>query len=218
MELRGTPCFLDPARLLSPCTLEPLTAYTGHRRPLHNDPRLDLGFLTDHWAPRGRIPRRLGLGDTIGFMALVEPLGEPGRRYIGLVALLTVERIIDTALTGWEKAVEEEPALAQSPHYWRTARDNPVALLGQAVLLEPPPPLSAPGRLAEPSNWAKQLLGGDAEKLARGRFRRSRLLGIDAARVLGHAAEHGSKPMPGHRRPLRCAPATTSPQPTINKR
>ena len=218
MELRGVPCFLDPARLLSPCTGEPLAAYTGHTMPLHNDPRLDHGFLTDHWAPRGRIPRSLQQGDTVGFMALVEPPGEPGRRYIGLVALLTVEKIVDTAATGWEKAVMEEPVLAQSPHYWRAERDNPVALLGEAVLLEPPPPLSAPGRLTEPSTWARSLLGEAAERLARGRFRRSRLLALDAAEVLDQAERLGSAPVPGSQRPLHCAPAKTRPQPNINKR
>lgn len=166
------------------------------------------------------MPRRLAPGDTLGFMALVEPLGEPRRRYIGLAALLEVQRIIDTAATGWENAIAAAPFLAESPHYWRAQRDHPVALLGRAVLLEPPPPLSAPGRLTEPSGEAQGLLGEAAERLARGRFRRSRLLPLDAGSVLDWARGIGSEPVPGHRRPMRCTAAApkTGNHTTINKR
>ena len=200
------PCFLRPDCLLSPCTLRPLSFYMVRYTPvLHNDPRLDKGFYTGYWAPRGRLPRALSRGDLLLFVAglvhedYARRADKPGklvqRGFAGIyfVGGIVVEDIVDVGETGWRRALEKWPRLVYSPHYWRRG-DTPVAVIGSGFVLRPPLPASAPGTLREPSEAAKEILGNDAAwGLARSRFRRSRLIPMALELVERAAQRHGSR-------------------------
>ena len=202
-RLRMAPCFLDPYCTLSPCTKKPIADYIlGEPFLLHNDPRLDLGFYTGYWAPRGRIPRGLREGDLVLFMAgLVreesleesrrglEAVQERGAGGVYVVGGLIVERILDVFREGWEKALKEHYWLQCSPHYWRRG-DAPVALIGRGFLLYPP--LRASSRNREPSRELASLIGlKKATALARSNYRRSGLLPLDAWKLLEEFKEGG---------------------------
>ncbi len=196
--LRGRPPPLDPWVAGDPCTGRAVAWFQplGLEWPLHRDPRLDLGWYMDRWAPRGRLPRRLAGGGLLLFVAglAVYPEGfwaerrslseirrafrgavEAGRAGVYLVGLLEAWEALDVGREGWGRLLARCPTGAESPHYW--TRDHwTVALLGRGFLVEPPLYMGRPGSASEA---ARQLLGGEAaEALARGRFRRSRLLAL----------------------------------------
>ncbi len=203
--MRRVPCFLRPQCLLSPCSLRSLSFYMARYSPvLHNDPRLDKGFYTGYWAPRGRLPRSLGRGDVLLFVAglvredyagLATRPGKLVRRGLAgvyFVGGIVIEGILDTKSIGWREALRRWPQLVYSPHYWRRG-DTPVAVVGQGFMFRPPLLASAPGTLRAPSEAAIELLGANAAKgFARNRFRRSRIveLGLDLVRAV--AEKHGS--------------------------
>ena len=203
--MRRVPCFLRPRCLLSPCSLRSLSFYMARYSPvLHNDPRLDKGFYTGYWAPRGRLPRSLGRGDVLLFVAglvwedytglATRPgkLVERGLAGIYFVGGIVIEEILDTRSMGWSRALHRWPRLVYSPHYWRR-RDTPVAVVGQGFMFRPLLPASAPGTLRAPSEAAIELLGAEAAKgLARSRFRRSRLVELSLDLVKAVAEKHGS--------------------------
>ena len=203
--MRRVPCFLRPQCLLSPCSLRPLSFYMARYSPvLHNDPRLDKGFYTGYWAPRGRLPRSLGRSDVLLFVAgLVQEdyaglATRPGKLVgRGLAAVyfvggIVIEEILDTKPMGWSEALRRWPWLVYSPHYWRKG-DTPVAVIGQGFMFRPPLPASAPGTLRAPSEAAIELLGANAAKgLARSRFRRSRIVELSFDLVEAVAEKHGS--------------------------
>ncbi len=204
-SMRRVPCFLRPRCLLSLCSLRPLSFYMARYSPvLHNDPRLDKGFYTGYWAPRGRLPRSLGRGDVLLFVAgLVQEdyaglatrprkLVERGLAGIYFVGGIAIEEILDTRSTGWGEALRRWPWLAYSPHYWRRG-DTPVAVVGQGFMFRPPLLASAPGTLRAPSEAAIELLGADAARgLARNHFRRSRIVELGLGLVRAVAEKHGS--------------------------
>ncbi len=216
------PCFLRAECLASPCTGEPLSRYIVRGSGvLHNDPRLDLGFLTDRPAPRGRIPRGLGPGDLVLFAAglsrrpaqgpLLRRLLRVGEAGIYIVAGLLVREVVDVGGKGWPAAIREHPELAESPHYWRRPRDHPVALIGEAFTVKPPIPASKPRSPSQPSRELELLLGREiASKLARGRYRRTRLLPLEASTILSTMEELGYRILKP--RPQQCTCKNTSPR------
>ncbi len=207
-NLQGLPPFMDPFRWRSRCTGLPLAHYmpVGGEWPMHNDPRLDLGFYTDRFAPHGRLPRSLEPGDVIGFVAglAVYPQGfwerrrrrseilrafreSVSRRRVGLylIALLEVEKLVDTLTVGWENALKMIPALRESPHYH--VGDPAVAVVGRFVMPREPVPLAYPssGRLcgsaAEP---LLDLLGMEAAlSFLRQGCRKSRMVDVDPSTI-----------------------------------
>jgi hypothetical protein len=191
------PCFMNPECMLSPCTARRLADYMPRRYVLHNDPRLDHGFYTGYYAPRGRIPRMISGGDVVLFaagLAKEQVLGEKQWRSLAVLAAkglagiylvggILIEHIIDVSDLGWSRALAMYPRLVFSPHYWRRW-DAPVALTGKGFWVLPPLPLSG-GSLREASAEARRLLGSSvAESFARSRFRRTRLLSMGFARFV----------------------------------
>ena len=205
-SMKRTPCFLRPQCLLSCCSLRPLSFYMARYSPvLHNDPRLDKGFYTGYWAPRGRLPKSLKRSDVLLFVAglvwedyaglATRPrrLVEKGLAGIYFVGGIVIEEMLDTRSMGWKRLIHRWPQLVYSPHYWRK-RDNPVAVVGQGFMLKPPLPASQPGTLRAPSEAAIELLGAEAARgLARNRFRRSRLVELSLGLVKVVAERHGSR-------------------------
>ena len=205
ISMRRVPCFLRPRCLLSPCSLRSLSFYMARYSPvLHNDPRLDKGFYTGYWAPHGRLPRSLGRGDVLLFVAglvwedyaglATRPGKLVGRGFAGIyfVGGIVVEEVLDTRSMGWREALRRWPWLVYSPHYWRRG-DSPVAIVGQGFMFKPPLPASARGTLRAPSEAAIKLLGAEAARsLARNRFRRSRLVELSLDLVRAVAEKHGA--------------------------
>ncbi|RUM47831.1 MAG: hypothetical protein DSY37_01310 [Hyperthermus sp.] len=166
---------LDPEAVGDPCTGMPLSHFMprGGEWLIHNDPRLDLGFYTDYYAPRGRLPRRpghrLSKGDVIGFAAGLAYYGDgfwetrrsmyeirmefksavkEGRAAIYLVGFIKVARIVDVGSVGWERAVREFPQLRESPHLLGAVEgggdEGTIAVIGEGYIVRPPAPLSTP--------------------------------------------------------------------------
>ncbi len=197
--VKGPPSWLKPETVIDPCTGRPYSDFMPSDRywVLHNDPNLYLGFYTDHPAPTGRIPSGLGEGDIVLFIAglAVYPRGfwskrrsfaEIVRAYrkaraggltgVYIVGWLVVENRIDVSRTGWSQAIEAEPVLLHSPHYWAEDQRT-VALTGKGSVLQPPLRIDKePG-----ASLIKRVLGsGVFAKLAKNRFRKSRIVEISA--------------------------------------
>lgn len=200
--------FIDPNKVVDPCTHMPLRRFQPWEQSwlLHNDPRLDLGFYTGYYAPRGRLPRRPGhrlvRNDVLGFIAglAVYPEGfwdkwkrlqdirrafknavNSGRAGVYLIGFIVVKAVINIEAVGWNKALEMFPQLSQSPHYLRKY-DHPVAVIGEGYIVRPPVRLTEPSQgLArmKPNSFLKRLIGDDAAKaLAQSNYRRSRIMRI----------------------------------------
>ena len=196
-RLREKPCFLDPDCTKTRCTNKPLSHYMQKPYPLHNDPRLDQGFYTGYWAPRGVIPRDFKPTGILLFFAglaaehhskrprlkslVAEQLGG-----VYLVGGILVEEVIDTSKTGWRRALKQHPELICSPHYWRRDVDMPLAVLGRGFALDPPIPAHSPETPERPSQLLTRLLG---EKAAQGfalnNYRRTRLVRGREEEVMG---------------------------------
>ena len=230
---------LEPSRAVDPCTSRPLVEYMPLEGgwTLHWDPRLDLGFYTDYYAPRGRLPHRpghrLNQGDVLAFMAglAVYPEGfwerrrrkndilrafrrsvSEGRAGIYLVGLIRIRAVIDVSRTGWNHALTLHPQLRLSPHYHRPV-DEPVAVIGEGYLVEPPAPLSKPnGALARqpPSPLLEQLIGSAAAKaVARGNYRRSRVVRVGFNRLQSLLEEKGYRLVPAPPPPPPPSPSSS---------
>ncbi|MET1128705.1 MAG: hypothetical protein ABWW70_05255 [Thermoproteota archaeon] len=212
---------MDPSRWVDPCTGSPLERFMPYDRRwmLHNDPRLDLGFYTDYFAPRGRLPRRLGVklgkGDVLGFVAglAVYPEGfwerrrslaevrrafrgavAEGRAAVYVVGFIEVEAVVDISATGWSTLLSVYPKLRESPHYAREG-DAPVAVIGQGYLVEPPCPASTPSASIDrqpPSELLQRVAGREAAlAFSRSNYRRSRVLRLSARQLAEELQREG---------------------------
>lgn len=201
---RIVPPHLLADRIIDSCSGRRLSTYYpieyGVEPLIHRDPRLDLGFYTGYYAPKGRLPKKndkkLGRGDYLLFMAglarypkdfwstrrrlgeirrVFRKLVREGRTGIYIVGGLRVVEVIDTSTTGWSKAVGEYPFLAESPHYYRL-NDYPVAVVGEPLKMNPIV-ISDPNR--KPTDSLVALVGREhAWRIARNNYRKSRIIRV----------------------------------------
>ncbi len=184
------PPWLNPYKVIDSCTGKYIEKFMpwDKRWVLHNDPRLDLGFLTDRPVARGgRIPWGIINEGVIIFVSglIVYPkdFWEVPRRFVEIkkifkesmenckaslyaVAGLIVKNFIDILESGWKKAIDKYPCLRESPNYWYLDPEV-IALIGEPFKLRPPV------KLYTFCNWnvsdvLVELLGSEvAEKVAR---------------------------------------------------
>ena len=206
-RLRVVPDHLIPRNITDPCTGRRLADYYPvemREKPIHRDPRLDLGFYTGYYMPHGRQPKkpgkRLEPGDHLAFMAGLaeyppnywdkphthreikrtfrQICRNPKQCGVYIVGGIIIEEIVNIAETGWKQAVAMYPALRESPHYYRID-DYPVAVIGKTYQLNPPIRISSPENSRKPSEQLIQLVGEqNASNIARNNYRRSGTLEV----------------------------------------
>ncbi|KSW12156.1 hypothetical protein CF15_05175 [Pyrodictium occultum] len=119
-----------------------------------------------------------------------------GRAGVYLVGLLEVREILDASEQGWAAILQRHPELRHSPHLLRPG-DRPAAVTGRGLLVHPPAPLSEPGpgpQAQRPARLLQRLLGASAaEALARGRYRRSRIVDRSLDEVAELLREEGHR-------------------------
>ncbi len=198
------PDHLLPDNIVDNCTGYRLSVFYPVEyldKPIHRDPRLDLGFYTGYYMPHGRLPvkddKRLGRGDLLLFMAGLCKYNENlwGGRYslsrfrsvfrrvyrsgfcgIYIVGGIIVEDIVDVSVYGWENIISSYPFLKYSPHYYRVG-DEPVAVIGSGFKLVKP--LLIGFRRGVYSGYFEELIGRrDALMVSMNNFMRSRVIEI----------------------------------------
>jgi hypothetical protein len=198
------PDHLLPGNIVDDCTGYKLSFFYPIEyldKPIHRDPRLDLGFYTGYYMPRGRLPvkndKRLGRDDLLLFMAGLCRYDEDlwGRGYglsyfkkvfrrvyrsgfcgIYIVGGIIVEDVIDVSIYGWRDIIGSYPFLKYSPHYYRVG-DEPVAVIGSGFKLVKP--LLIGFRRGVYSSYFEELIGRrDALMVSMNNFRRSRVIEI----------------------------------------
>jgi hypothetical protein len=169
-RLEKIPPWLNPFKVRDPCTGMPLNKFLPLDRKwvLRNNPRLDLGFLTDRPIARGgKIPWGITKDSLILFISGLaeypEDFWETPRRLVEIrrafreslhnckaslyaVGGLIVEKFIDVLNYGWKRIVNKYPCLKESPDYWYNDPEV-VAILGKPFRLRPPI------KLYTPCNW-----------------------------------------------------------------
>ncbi len=155
------PSWLNPYKVIDSCTGNPIVKFMPWDKKwvLHNDPRLDLGFLTDRPIARGgRIPWGIVNEGIVIFVSglITYPKGfwEIPRRFVEIkrffresmencraslyaVGGLVIKDFIDILEVGWKKAIEKYPCLEQSPNYWYLDPEV-IVLIGEPFKLRPP--------------------------------------------------------------------------------
>jgi len=203
--LGNDPKHLRMDKIIDKCTNKPIKEFYPKRIRekylyVHYDPRLDKGFYTDYYMPRGRLPKkkdkRLGENDLLLFMAgiikrekqnstkipSINKYNKNGKAGIFIIGGIIVEEIIDTEEIGWKKAIKKYPELKLSPHYYRYG-DKPVAVIGKSFILEEPYPLMIFPRIINKD--AYQLLGKEIlYNMVRNNFRRSRVFETNLDKIL----------------------------------
>ncbi len=202
-KLRDTPWFLDASQIMDKCSNVRLSRYYpiewGSKVIVHNDPRPDLGFYTGHFAPKGRIPRRLGIGDYVLFIAGLAryPEGFWWRRRskreivrtfrlslrnglagIYIVAYIKIHDIVE--VWSWNSVVERYPQLRYSPHYyWVNKEHRTVAVIGESSYVDPPIIFYDFGT-RKLNEEVVRVIGRDvAVNMIRNNFRKSRIVEVD---------------------------------------
>ncbi len=205
-KYRTIPSHLLAGNIVDECNGRELSQYypveLGENPIVHRDPRLDKGFYTGYYAPKGRIPRRhgkrLGRGDYLVFIAGLAryPRGfwEKRRRLaeihraftearrrgltgIYIVGYIVVEDIVDVNADGWSRVLEKYSFLKESPHYYRV-NDKPVAVIGKPVKTRPP--IMIADSTGSPTIMLAELIGREnALKLAKNHYRKSRVLNVE---------------------------------------
>ncbi len=206
-RLRMVPDHLIPQNITDPCTSRKLADYYPIEmkdKPIHRDPRLDLGFYTGYYMPQGRLPKkpgkRLEPGDHLVFMAglaeyppnywdkphtqreIIRTFRQicrnPKRCGIYIVGGIIIKEIINIVETGWNNAITIHPDLKESPHYYRK-NDHPVAVIGKSYILNPPVRISSLVDNRRPSEQLIQIVGErNAYSIARNNYRRSGVLEV----------------------------------------
>ncbi len=191
--------------IADPCTGNKLSIYYPIEydiKPLvHRDPRLDLGFYTGYYAPKGRLPKRegkkLSRGDYLLFMAglamypkvfwsrrrklseiknIFRKLVREGKAGVFIVGGLRVIELIDTSATGWSSVLDYYPFLAESPHYYRV-NDYPVAVVGESLNINP---LMIADSTGKPTEKLIALIGEEyARRIARNNYRKSSVIRVN---------------------------------------
>ncbi|MCD6195438.1 MAG: hypothetical protein J7J82_01465 [Staphylothermus sp.] len=203
--LRNDPKHLRMDKIIDKCTNKPIKEFYPKRIRekylyVHYDPRLDKGFYTDYYMPRGRLPKkknkRLDENDLLLFMAgIVESKKSNitkipsinksvrnGKAGIFIIGGIIVEEIINVSEIGWKKAIKKYPELKLSPHYYRYG-DSPVAVIGKSFILEEPYPLMMFPRIINKN--AFKLLGKEIlYNMIRNNFRRSRVFETNPDKIL----------------------------------
>lgn len=206
-KLREVPEHLQPDKIVDLCTKKKLSSFypLEHRNnPLHNDPRLDLGFYTGYYMPKGRIPhraeKRLGENDLLLFMAGLARYPENfwsksrslreikkafresvrrGKSGIFIIGGIIVREIIDISETGWGIMIKKYPVIKHSPHYYRR-NDYPVAVIGKGFFLKKPFRIST-SNLKPTKNFVELIGKENAYNTARNNYRRTRVIKIKDA-------------------------------------
>ncbi len=203
--LRNDPKHLRMDKIIDKCTNKPIKVFYPLRIRkkylyVHYDPRLDKGFYTDYYMPKGRLPKkrdkRLDENDLLLFMAGImrrekrDSAKTPslnkyiknGKAGIFIIGGIIVDEIINTEEIGWKEAVKKHPELKLSPHYYRYG-DKPVAVIGKSFILQEPYPLMIFSRIINKD--AYQLLGKEIlYNMVRNNFRRSRVFETNPDKIL----------------------------------
>ncbi len=200
-RLRRIPPWLNPYKVIDPCTGKHMINYlpSDKKWVLHNDPRLDLGFLTDKPMARGgRIPWGVIKGSVVVFVSGLidypEGFWETPRRFAEIrhlfreamsdcraalyaVGGMIVDNFIDILDLGWKRAIDRHPCLKESPNYWYQDPEV-IAILGKPFRLRPPV------KLYTYCNWKAtqaliELLGSEtSEKVLRNELKRMNLFEV----------------------------------------
>ncbi len=207
-QLRDHPSHLYPENIRDECTGLTLDHYypvEDRGRPIHRDPRLDLGFYTGYYMGPpgyGRLPKkpskRLGPGDLLLFMAGLAKYPEKlwasrftrglirrihretcsrGLCGVYIVGGIIIEEVIDISVTGWDQALKIYPQLYYSPHYYRSGSDHPVAVVGKGFKLGKPL-LIGYGKNKPHKNLVELIGYRDAYMVSRNNYRRSSVLSM----------------------------------------
>ncbi len=202
-ELKAVPWFLNANQIMDKCSNVRLSRYYpiewGSKVIVHNDPRPDLGFYTGHFAPKGRIPRRLGVGDYVLFIAGLARYPEDfwwrrrsrceivrafrkslknGWAGIYIVAYIKIHDIVEVGF--WNNIVERYPQLRYSPHYyWVNHNYRTVAVIGESSYISPPV-IFYDFKTRKLNEEVVKVLGRDvAVNMVRNNFRKSRIVEVD---------------------------------------
>ncbi len=206
-KIPDPPDHMLPDKIIDKCTGRTLDHYyplelTRNNHPVHNDPRLDLGFYTDYYMPIGRIPKKndkkLSKNDVIIFMAgfAYYPQGffeskhtlrdirkefmkahREGKTGIYIMGYIVIKDMVNVEEIGWRKAIQKYPVLRYSPHYYRQ-NDKPLAIIGKGYILANPIKIYSKSQGISPV--LKKIIGGrQAVSMARNNFRRSSVVNIN---------------------------------------
>ncbi len=211
--LMNKPPHLYPENIIDKCSGRPLSDYYPvelRGKPIHRDPRLDLGFYTGYYMGppgHGRLPKNpdkgLGRGDLLLFMAGLatypeEPWGKGftlpmvkrvlrktcrmGGCGVYIVGGIIVEHIVDTSVAGWNRAISEHPVLEQSPHYYRISGDgrDHPVAVVGRGFQLDRPLLIGRGKNNPHRNLAELIGEGNAVMVSRNNYRRSRIIVVES--------------------------------------
>ena len=208
-QLREIPSHLNAIKIIDKCTNMQLSMFyprewvINNKLAVHNDPRLDLGFYTGHYAPIGRIPRRLARNDYILFMAglakyragfwdkprskseIIKAFKEAkdkGNAGIYIVAYIKVNDIVE--IKNWLQAIKKYPNLKYSPHYyWEDTQRITVAVIGESNYIIPPIKIFDL-KEKKPTRVLVDLIGKEnTVRLIKNNFRKSRLIIMDSEQI-----------------------------------
>jgi len=208
-ELTNIPDFMDLGKIIDKCTGSPLRIYYRFSRyydkPVHNDPRVDLGFYTEEAKPSRLPQRKLREGDIVlfttglanypddvwyvksksTFTKILKELRTSNKIGIYVIGGLIVEKKINIENSQWDNIIDKYPVLLYSPHYYRLDKRDTFAILGRGFKIEPPLKIASITRDGyKVSQTLIELIGREnTDKLVKQNFRKSKYIKVGVEKI-----------------------------------